>query len=255
MTTNKSFKLPFIIFLAVYFTYLVVSQTPATWVAWAIQQSLPNTALTSINGTVWKGSAASLQIDIGPSTLPMGTLKWTLSPLSMLSLSPCITFSTDLPGQSVSGELCSSVSGARTVHNLKVDAPVSHIQSLLPTRAEGRISLEIIAAELDSEMNIIDLDGRFSWQNARVNVDDNWFTLGSYAAKLSESDKSGIAAEIFDLSGNYGVLLDATWIMAQPWRIAGTVTPKDGASPMVREALQTLGEERDAGAYYVQWPL
>jgi general secretion pathway protein N len=171
MSKKNLFKWPFVLGLICYFCFLVAAKTPAHWAAWVIQKNIPNAGLTSVNGSLWRGTAGSFQIEIGKSIIPLGRLKWQLSPLSLISLSPCVEFSTSLPAQHIEGEFCSGMSGENTIKSLKVDAPIEVIQELLPIQANGAISLQVMNAKFNDLGHVKEFDGRFSWQNAKASFD------------------------------------------------------------------------------------
>lgn len=254
--TGKFSKLILILALLVYLLYLIAARTPATWAAYMIQQALPNASLTSVSGTLWRGKAGSVQVDMGPSTIPLGKLEWSLNPWSLLTLSPCLNFETELPGQRLKGEYCAALGGNSEINDLNIDAPVSAIQGLLPIEASGSVSLSVRHARFDSAAKIERFDGKFSTQNARVNVEGSWYTLGAVAAQVEADGDGGLQAKIFDLQSPYGLDLSGQWnAQAKFWRVQGTVAPSAAAPGVVKEVLMAIGEEEQDGVYKVQWPL
>ncbi|PCK08147.1 MAG: hypothetical protein COA42_10510 [Alteromonadaceae bacterium] len=253
----KSHKSLVIATLVLYFLFLVLSRIPAVWGAWFIHSVAPQLWLTGVSGTIWEGSAKGSQIDLGPSPLALGEFKWKLKPLSILMLSPCLHFETSVSGQMASGEVCHSLVGTITLNDINIDAPVDAVSHLLPIESRGQMSLQVIEATING--NEIDaLDARLSWQNARVKPDGQpWLILGAYAATLTGGDQGGINAKVLDLQGAYGIDLDAKWSPKKPLNdsvsIEGTVALKEGASDMVKQALDLIGEVLSDGVYKVQW--
>lgn len=254
MNNLQRFKIPFITFLVVYFLFLVISRAPAGWFTWALHQSVPTLWLSSAEGTIWKGKAKSAQLDINRVVMPLGNVEWRLKPLSLLTFRPCVVFSATLPKQSISGEVCKTSTGG-TISNANIDAPLSVFKDVINVDATGLVSLQVISADITQELAINELDARLSWQNARINIGDTWLTLGDFASKLKENDAQGIEAEIFDINSPYKSDLVGTWHKQNEWKVAGTVAPKGGASDMVMQGLEMLGEDMGEGVYKVQWPL
>ena len=91
--TSKLLKTLFILVLVGVFLVIVVSRTPAAWAAWGIHKVAPNVWFTGVSGTLWKGQAASAQVDLGSDSIALGEMKWKLKPLSLLILSPCMAVS------------------------------------------------------------------------------------------------------------------------------------------------------------------
>ncbi|WP_086934056.1 type II secretion system protein N [Agarilytica rhodophyticola] len=261
MFQSRVFKPLFIVSLVIYFFYLVISKAPASIAAWAIHQAAPNVWLMSTQGTLWHGRAGSAQVDLGHKTMPLGQVNWSLNPLSLLILRPCLSFETQVPGQLISGSLCQSPFGSISLSDVNLDMPASTISNLLPVeKTLGQISLQIIDADLSGvtkgvdQMSINQLDARFSWQNAGVFVEQNWFTLGSFGGQVQADGEGGINAKVTDIEGPYGVDLNVGWTPgAQNSRIDGKITPREGASGQVVQAIQLIGEEVEKGTYQVSW--
>jgi len=253
----KSFRLLrslFFVFLLAYFLFMVLARMPASWFAWGLHQALPGLWLSSVEGTVWSGRAESAQLDLGEAVLPLGEVNWTLKPWSLLGLKACAQFSTDLPRQQVSGDVCQGLNGRSQIANLNLDAPIAVLKELLPMQANGLISIQVEHAAFDSNMQIEKLNARMSWQQARAYNGESWLNLGGFAAKAKEDGTGGISAEIFDLEGPYKSDLTATWNVKDDWRFKGTIAPQEDASNLVVQALSIMGEDQGNGAYLVQWP-
>ncbi len=255
MSVSRLLKIPIALLLVVYFVYLVVSNTPAAWAAWGVHQAVPNLWLSSVNGTLWEGRARAAQVDIGPAEIPLGEVRWSLNPWSLLILRPCVKFASELPRQSISGTLCQRLGGDTVLRDVNVDAPFSVIQELTQFDASGVISLQVLDARFDANATIKRMDARFSWQNARAFTGESWIQLGDFAATAKENGEGGVLAEAFDINSPYKIALTGQWWAAQGWKIEGTVNPQSGAAPVVVEGLKVLGEDQGDGAYRIQWPL
>lgn len=252
--TSKLIKTLFILILVAVFLVLVVSRTPAAWAAWAIHKAAPNVWFTGVSGTLWKGQAASAQVDVGSESIALGEMNWQLKAWSLLILSPCMDLSAQLPGQSISGRVCRSIlGGSNKLKNLNVDAPMALFSKVTPLNGTGAVSLQVLSASFNSQA-VDELDGRLSWQNANVFVEGQWFNLGSFGAELSDDGQGGAAAKISDIAGPYTLAMDANWAPGKPWQTKGQVTPKPGVPEVVIQALQVFGEDVGSGTYAVQFP-
>jgi general secretion pathway protein N len=65
------------------------------------------------------------------------------------------------------------------------------------------------------------LNGKFTWNNARVNTGANWLDIGSYAAELSDNGNNGISAKLFQLSGPVEVDLQIELTAPSGGRVTG----------------------------------
>lgn len=250
-------KIPFALFMVLYFSYLVVSSAPAAWAIWFLNKSAPGVWMSSIEGTMWKGRANSAQLIIlNESPIALGQVEWTLNPFSLLALRPCISLTTTMPKQTIVGDVCHSLgSGINSVKNFSLDVPVSALQNFIPMDATGDLSVQILQGQFDASGRISELDANASWQRGRVKFDGNWLALGSFAAKVKGNGGGGAIAELFDLEGPYKVSLNGELQnYQQGWNVQGTISPQAGASDLIVQGLQILGEDLGDGSYKVQWP-
>ena len=251
---SNFFKSIFIVFLCIFFFFLVLSNAPATWVAWGIHKAAPNVWLTGASGSLWRGSAESSQVDINKNPIALGTVSWKINPWSFLTLSVCMDIDAVAPGQSISGHVCQGAFGSTNLSDVSVELPIARLEKLLPTSVVGHLSMQIQSAKV-SKQRFSELDGQVSFQQAKISIENTWYSFGTFAAKLSESEAGGVDAKLFDIDSPYKFDLNATWLIGKPWSIAGVVTPQASAPELAIQALQTIGEDAGDGGYRVQWPL
>jgi len=251
--TARLIKALVIALLVLYFFFLVIARTPAIVGASALSKAVPNLWLGGVTGTLWDGRASGAQIDMGNKAIPLGELTWKLNPLSLLTLSPCIKFSSDYPGQMASGKLCQSITGKTKVKDTSFEGPVALISGLIPDAdVSGKASLQVANGEF-SGAKIHKLQAQMSWEQASVNIMDKWITFGTFGAKLSEAN-GGVKAKITDVDGPYKVDLDASWNASKGWGVSGTVVPGPGSSPDVQQGLQVIAEDLGDNKYKLVWP-
>lgn len=251
---SRALKLVIVALLIVYFLFLVVAKTPASFAAWAVHKAVPNLWLTSVQGTLWEGRAGAAQADMVGNIIPLGQVNWQLSPTSLLMLKPCLTFDTASTSQMMSGSVCQSLFGTTTVRDLNVDMPIAVIKDLLPIEARGQLSVSILSANITNQ-RVNSMDARFSWQNAAIALEDFRMKLGAFGGQAQHSGDGGIDAKIFDISGPFTLDLSASWHPGETiWKIEALVTPKDSAPPEAIQGLQLFGEEVETGTYKVVWP-
>ena len=255
----KYLKSLFIVFAALYFLFLVISRTPASWVAYSLHASVPNLWLTGVSGSAWDGLARGAQFDLGDAQIPMGSFRWEVSPLSLLLLSPCVKFESEFAGQPFSGEVCQSVFGATKLHDFVLDAPVETFAELIPIKVGGDASLQVVSATLNgvlsNEIAVEALDGRFTLQNARLNPGNGWMNLGTYAAVLKAGENGDLTASVLDIEATLGVDIDASWTVAsEEFTAVGTIVTSENSPPDAVSAIQIFGEEKEPDVYFVQWP-
>lgn len=251
---KKFARIIIVIALLAYLLFLILSRVPAAFAVSSVHSAVPNLWLTGVSGTVWRGEASASQVDVAGNPISLGRVTWTLSPLSLITLSPCIDFKASQPKQNISGKLCQSVGGTSKLKDVSVDGSVAIVNALLPNggKASGMGSISVIKAELSSGA-VKKMDARVSWQNARVFTGEAWLSLGSYAAQVKENGRGGLAAEVFDLDAPFKTKVDADWMASQGWKLSGTVAPQPNAPEIAVQGLQLIGEEIEEGTYKIVW--
>ncbi|MFL0811069.1 MAG: type II secretion system protein N [Agarilytica sp.] len=240
--------------LVIYFIFSMISLAPAKIAGWAINASMPNVWLTSVRGTLWNGVAGGAQFQIGEQSIALGSVRWTLNPMTLLTLQPCISFEVDSGGQPMSGLVCQSPFGITRLKDLNMDLPLSVLESVLPVRATGDLSIQIIEASITGQ-RVDELDARVTWQNASVFNGESWWSLGTFGGQAKHNNEGGIAVRIFDVSGPVGVDVNAAFALgSELFTLSGNITPRSEAPEQMKQGLQMIGEEVEPGTYKVSWP-
>lgn len=183
----------------VFFLVFVISNIPAIWGAYLLTRGT-GVALSGVTGTLWNGRASLASVRMTNQEYSLGQLSWNLSPLSLLTFSPCAHVTTKLSLQNFEGDICSGSGGSLRLNNADVSLPAALVQTHIPFPVQGQFSAHI--DEMDLRGNVLlKLKGNLSWNGARVNTGANWMDIGSYAAELKDNGKNGVSAKFFQLAG------------------------------------------------------
>lgn len=202
LKTHKKLWIPLGVIL---FLVFVISNIPAIWGAYLLTRGT-GVALSGVTGTLWNGRASLASVRTAEQEYSLGQLGWSLSPLSLLTLSPCAQVSTKLPMQEFDGKVCSGSGGALHMQNADISVPVALLQAKLPMPIQGQFFAHI--DELELRGNILHkLKGKLTWNDARVNTGSNWLDIGNFAAEMNDNGNNGVSAKLFQLSGPVDVNL------------------------------------------------
>ena len=136
LKTHKKLWIPLGVTL---FLVFVISSIPAIWGAYLLTRGT-GVALSGVTGTLWNGRASLASVRTTDQEYSLGQLSWSLSALSLLTLSPCAQVTTKLPLQQFDGEICAGTSGALKVRNADVSLPVALVQAKIPVPIQGQFS-------------------------------------------------------------------------------------------------------------------
>ena len=238
--------------LTVYFLTLVIVRVPATFVTVNLAKAVPDLHLSVVSGSAWKGKVGDAAINVQGQIVQLGALKWTFKPLSLLAFKVCV----DLESAIASGNVCRTLTGINQLHKVQLEFPASMANRFTgEAQLAGLTSLNLVRAAVNDKGEVSALNGNFSWRGARVNVQGMWFTLGDFAADLTEAPAGAINANIFDLAGPFGVKLNAQLGVNTAPTAKGEILPKDGAQEDIKDVLGLFAVPQESGSYVVSYPL
>ena len=221
----KSYKKLWIPLGIVLFLVFVITSIPAIWGAYVLTRGT-GLAMNGVTGTLWNGRASLVSVRNGPQEISLGQLNWTLSPLSLLTLSPCAQVTTNMPMQQFEGEVCSSLSGVLKVRKADISLPAALMQSKVPVPIQGQFSTHIDELELRGNV-LLKLKGNLTWNGAMVNTGSRWLDVGSFGAELSDNGNNGVSAKLFQLAGPVDVNLQIELAAPAGGKVTGElVAPK-----------------------------
>lgn len=229
-----------------------VARIPATWAAHFMTQG--NTlGLSGVRGTVWEGQARMASVEIDNQHYSLGALRWDLSPLSLLTLTPCADVNASLETQNIEGRVCAGLGGKVRVSDTSIDAPANLVQAGLPFPVEGQLSANIQSlAMADGQMQ--NLKGNLSWTGARVQAEGAWVTLGSYAAEARfDPEQNAIVADVFDLEGPIDIEAETRLPLAGGIFVKGQMEITDDFSDQIqaREWLPMVLDHQQGNRYNI----
>ncbi|HSC67295.1 MAG TPA: type II secretion system protein N [Cellvibrio sp.] len=202
LNNHKKLWVPLGVALFLVFT---ITSIPAIWGAYALSKG-SGIALNGVTGTVWNGRASLGSLRTASQEYSLGQVSWDLNPLSLLTLTPCAHVTTKLNTQEFSGDICGGMGDKLKLNDADFSLAAALVQGRFPIPVQGQVSGHI--DELDIRGNVIQkLNGKVTWNSARVNTGANWLDIGSFAAELSDNGKNGVRAKFFQLSGPVDVNL------------------------------------------------
>lgn len=244
--------------------FLALRTFPATWVVYAIQKAAPGLQASGVSGSLWRGAADYSQwVDRG-HTLPLGTLSWSLRGLSLLTLNPCIDFSTLTSEQSIKGAACYSLLGGKVVlSDVDITLPVSRVAPFFSVDLSGNVDAYIQKATWhqqqlgETELNLL-------WQRASLFNGNQWLALGNIQGRAKDDGSGGLSSQWnhvedaqqasppleLDLSASVTQLTSAK----PKLNVQGSIAPNSQgstASNALNQMLQFIGEPIGDGSYRI----
>jgi len=193
LNANKNF---WISLGVIVWVYIVVSNLPAIWAAYALTRG-GDVAMSGVTGTAWNGRASLASIKIKGVDRPVGQLTWKLSPLSLLTLKLCAQVTTQMDNQDFDGYVCYRGKNNISLKKTNANFPAVVAQPFLPLAIDGHMSLNLENLNIENGQ-IKTIHGKTMWVNARIYNGANWMSFGNLAAELVDDGKNGLSAHITD---------------------------------------------------------
>lgn len=201
------------------FLWFVLTNIPAVWGGYLLTRGT-GLALSGVTGTLWSGRASLASVKQQDKEYSLGQLSWSLRPLSLFTLKPCVLLTTKLDKQTFEGDVCAGLGGALALKRADISLPVALVQQYIPIPMKGQLSVHIDSLDLRGNV-LLDLNGKLSWTQAQVNNGANWMDIGSFGADLTDDGRNGIKVNLFELDGPVDIELLAELKAPSGGRIQG----------------------------------
>jgi general secretion pathway protein N len=194
---NKSRLLWAVILALFLFVYLVVS-APARLLHLVVPGG--QLLMHGVTGSVWRGSASSLQVRLPQGYVHLGSVQWSLQPLSLLMLAPRVSLNSNWGNQDFSGELVFRGQRDLGVYDFEGQVAADLLRHFAPVALDGMFNLQMTELQLRDGLPY-SAQGRLVWQEGGWLSPRGLVPLGTYALDFQQSPGEALSAEIITLSG------------------------------------------------------
>jgi general secretion pathway protein N len=156
--------------------------------------------LRGLSGTVWDGTASGVLIRLPQGYFQLGTLEWSLHPLSLLTLAPHLTLNTEWGRQTLAAEVIVQNSQDIDVLNLEAQVAANLLGRFAPVAVGGLFSLQAELLQVRDGMPFGG-EGRLVWQDAGWNSPRGLVPLGTFALDFQQPEGDALQGQIVTLSG------------------------------------------------------
>lgn len=194
----KISRLAWALVLALLLVVSLVVSTPARLLAVVLPGK--QLIMQGFAGTLWQGSASRVLLQLPAGYFHLGSVQWSLDPLSLLALAPRLSLRAAWGGQLIEGELVLRGQQDIDVINLEGQVAAELLRHFAPVSIDGMFSLQIAELQLRNGLPYSG-DGRLVWQNAAWQSPQGLVHLGSYALEFKQAPQEALFAEVVTLSG------------------------------------------------------
>ena len=181
---------------AALFLVLLIARLPAS-IATAL---LPPTVIaTNPSGTLWRGNAAHVQVNMSGQWFALGRVEWALQPLGVL-LGDAVILRSSWGSQKLDIGAGIELNGDVTVSDASIRADISWVRNLLPLFIAGDLNADIETLRVSASGTPVFISGRVVWEDAAWQAVGGDVSLGTYAVDIATDDQ-GISGEVVTLKG------------------------------------------------------
>ncbi len=253
---KKRYCLVIALLLTVFF---ILRLLPAGWFIYTIQQSIPSFQATGVTGTVWQGEASYAQWSERGHTLPLGELQWYIDITSLVTLSPCLNFSSSAGSQQLKGEVCYSIFSKKiNAQEIDLALPIANVAPFFGVDLSGNISAFIKSIEI-TQAGFVDVDANALWEQASIYTGSEWLAVGNIQARFSDENYNVVsqwrhitnarpAPLVVDITAK---LIDA-FAKKPSIKVEGLIKPRERNSGF-EPVLQFIGNKNNDGSYRIDF--
>ena len=185
--------------LVLLFLAILLATAPAR----LLNQVLPpeQIVLAGVQGTLWRGNASRCLLRLPQGYLHLGAVEWSLDPLSLLMLSPRLSFASNWGGQRVEAQLRLRGQRDLDLRNLEMQVDAELVQQFAPLAVDGMLSAEFAELALRDGLPY-SARGRLVWQEAGFQSPRGRIPLGSYAVDVEQAPGAALRGEVITLGGD-----------------------------------------------------
>jgi hypothetical protein len=132
--------------------------------------------------------------------LQLGTVQWSLRPLSLLLLAPHLTVRTEWGNQTLAGELVLRGQRDLDVFNLEGQLAADLLGRFAPVAVDGMFILQLEKLQLHDGLPY-STAGRLVWQDGGWQSPQGLVPLGSYAMDVKQAPGEALQGQVITLAG------------------------------------------------------
>lgn len=203
----------------------------------------PNLALEGVAGSVWRGSAER----VAYNGAPIGRLRWSAHPLSLLAGRLDYTVEVERPDGHVRGRVGATLGGAVTAEGVEIRLPVTALNPRAAANAwQGDLEGTVRSARIEAGWPVA-LAGSFVL--SRVRPPGSAIEVGSFAFDFDETATTAdtLVGRVRDVEAPLAVRAQLAVRRERSYVLEGEVAPKPGAPPAIANAVAFLGPPDNRG--------
>lgn len=229
--------------LALLFLLVLAAKAPARLVGYLLPEDRVH--LSGYSGTLWEGVASSAAVATDQGWIQLGRLKWSLSQLYLLLLSPAAQLESEWGQQRLRAHLTLYPSGNVRVLDLDSSFSAALLTRWLPVNLRGDIN--VVMAELNlSDGRAQSGRGRVVWQRASWRGTRGSQPLGDYVLQFEVTEPERARGDVSTLAGPIEIEGDVN-LNGRQYAVNATLRSDKPFDPELASALALMAAPVEGG--------
>lgn len=191
-------RLPLALALVALFVVTLLVNAPARLLAHVLPAG--QVVMQGFEGTVWNGSASRCMIQLPMGYLHLGSVRWSLHPLSLLTFGPRVQIESKWGQQTAAGSLKLRGSQDLVVEDFEGRVGADLLRQFAPLAVGGSFTVQLAVLELKDGLPH-QAEGRLVWQQASWLSPRGPVALGSYALDVAQPEGAPLVGDVITLNG------------------------------------------------------
>jgi general secretion pathway protein N len=156
--------------------------------------------LQGVSGSLWQGFSSRALVAVPGGHLHLGRLSWSLTPSSLLTLSPRVALDSRWGGQRIQADVVYKARDSLELYAVDAVLPAALVRQFIPLELSG--SFALISPQLVIEGGVpVAVSGRVIWRDGGWMSPQGQRHLGTYAIDFQQLEGSSLLGEVETVSG------------------------------------------------------
>lgn len=187
-----------VVVLLLVLVYSLLSAAPARLINYVLPDD--QIILQGVAGTVWEGRASRAMVNTPSGFLHLGSIDWTLSALSLLTLSPALNVNSQWGSQRFTGEVTLHNETTYSLQDVQARLAADLLRLFAPVALGGHFDVQLRELEIEDGMPNGG-GGRLVWERASWQAPRGPIGLGTYALDFSQESGGPLRGTVITVSG------------------------------------------------------
>jgi general secretion pathway protein N len=233
--------------LAMLLLVVIIVSAPARLLGYFLPAEV--VTLSGYSGGFWRGGVSRCLVMMPGGYLHLGTVEWSLHPLSLLLLSPSLSITSRWGQQQITGEVTIHGSQDITFEDFDANFSAGVLQQFLPVALAGELAIRVESLAIRSGESQR-AEGRLVWQRGAWKSPQGVQALGSYAIDFAQQEKAPLIGELITLEGPISAE-GSVQLQGRAYNVDVAVSSEGAMDSQLQRALSLLARPVENGYHLV----